>query len=185
MKLIVGLGNIGKEYEKSKHNIGFMVADCLAKRWNADWRTDKLSFVAEYRGSEKIILLKPRTYMNLSGNAVRHYAEYYKIMPHDIAVLQDDLDLPSGKVRVRRKGTAGGHNGIKSIIENLGTTEFPRFKIGIGHPENEKRTVVSHVLSGFAANEKEVIEEAVNHTADAVVCWLNDGIDAAMNRFNS
>lgn len=185
MKLIVGLGNIGKEYAKSKHNIGFMVVDELAGRWGADWRSDKLSFVAEHRSREKIILLKPRTYMNLSGNAVRHYAEYYRITPANIAIIQDDMDLPTGKVRVRRKGTAGGHNGMKSVIENLGTTEFPRFKIGIGHPENVDRTVVSHVLSGFGSGEKSLVEQAVKHTADAILCWLSEGIDVAMNRYNS
>jgi len=185
MKLIAGLGNIGKEYENSRHNIGFMVADELVRRWGLSWRSDRLSFIAELYHPYRLLLLKPRTYMNLSGVAVRHFADYYRVDTDDIAIIQDDMDLPAGKVRVRRKGKDGGHNGIKSIIEHLGTTEFNRFKIGIGHPEHEKKTVIKHVLTKFTAEESKEVKDAVEKTADAVITWLEHGIDVAMNRFNS
>ena len=135
MKLIVGLGNIGKEYEGTRHNIGFMVADELAKRWGiTTWKNERSAMCAEHRIPEKIFLIKPTTYMNLSGEAVGAFANFYNIDPEDIAVIQDDLDLPCGKLRIRRKGSAGGHNGIKSIQQHLGTGDCPRFKIGIGQP---------------------------------------------------
>ena len=122
MKLIVGLGNIGKEYENTRHNIGFMVVDELAKRWGVSFnRTDKNAMFAEHRAPEKIMLIKPTTYMNLSGIAVGAYANYYNLGNEEIAVIQDDLDLPVGQLRIRKKGSAGGHNGIKSIQEHLGT----------------------------------------------------------------
>ena len=183
MKLIVGLGNIGKEYEQSRHNVGFMVADELVRRWELSWRSDKLSFLADLYRPFKVLLIKPKTYMNLSGVAARHYTDYYRINTENIAVIQDDMDLPSGKVRVRRNGKDGGHNGIKSIIEHLGTTEFNRFKIGIGHPVNEDR-VISHVLTKFTDEEHKEVKLAVEKTADAVITWLEQGIDVAMNRFN-
>lgn len=185
MKLIVGLGNVGKQYEASRHNIGFMVVDELARRWGLTWRSDKLSFVAELHSPYRLLLLKPKTYMNLSGEAVRHYADFYRVADEEIAIIQDDLDLPAGKSRVRRKGSAGGHNGLKSVIQHLGTTEFARFKIGIGHPGEEKKTVINHVLTKFNEEEKKEIQKAVDKTADAVITWLDEGIDVAMNRFNS
>jgi PTH1 family peptidyl-tRNA hydrolase len=184
MKLIAGLGNTGGKFEKSRHNIGFMVADELAGRWSLLWRSERLAFFCESRQKDKTLLIKPVTYMNLSGQAVAHYADYYHIPPEDIAVIQDDLDLPGGRVRVRRRGAAGGHNGIKSVIESLSSDEFNRFKIGIGHPMNHEEAVLRHVLTGFEREEQPLIEEAVRKTADAVECWLSEGIDAAMNKFN-
>lgn len=185
MKLIVGLGNIGKEYENTRHNIGFMVADELARRWELqNWQKDRSAYFVVYRNPEKIYLIKPVTYMNLSGVAVVAYANFYNIAPEDIAVVQDDLDLPCGKLRLRRKGSDGGHNGIKSIHEHLGTADFCRFKIGIGHPERNNRAVVSHVLHRFAGEEKELIDTAVQKMADALELWLKDGMDAAMQEYN-
>jgi len=184
MKLIVGLGNIGKKYENTRHNIGFMVADELAKRWEVSFKEDRLAFVAEKYLKEKVILLKPTTYMNLSGQAVEAYVNYYDIELDDIAVVQDDLDLPSGKVRIRRKGTAGGHRGIISITEHLKSGDFNRFKIGIGHPGHVEKAVIRHVLESFDKEEQVLIDEAVKKTADALECWLDSGIDLTMSRFN-
>lgn len=186
MKLIVGLGNIGKEYEGTRHNIGFMVADELAKRWGiTTWKNERSAMCAEYRIPEKVFLIKPTTYMNLSGEAVGAFANFYNIDPEDIAVIQDDLDLPCGKLRIRRKGSAGGHNGIKSIQQHLGTGDFPRFKIGIGHPERNASAVIGHVLHRFGKEEQPLIEEAVKQMADAVELWLKGDMDAVMQEYNT
>ena len=185
MKLIVGLGNIGKEYENTRHNIGFMVADELARRWGADFnRTDRSAMYAEHRAPEKVLLIKPTTYMNLSGVAVGAYANFYHIAPEDIAVIQDDMDMPVGQLRIRRKGSAGGHNGIKSIIEHLGSSEFPRFKIGIGHPERNNKAVISHVLNAFRGEDKELVDTAVKQMADALERWLQEDIANVMQDYN-
>jgi PTH1 family peptidyl-tRNA hydrolase len=184
MKLIAGLGNIGEKFKNSRHNIGFMVADELSERWGFVFRAERLALAGEvYRGG-KTLVVKPATYMNLSGRAVRHYADYFQVEPKDTAVIHDDMDLPSGKIRVRQKGGAGGHNGVQSVMDELGTDAFVRFKIGIGHPMNYEDAVLRHVLSGFAKDEFPAVAEAVQRTADAIECWLADGADAAMNRFN-
>ncbi len=185
MRLIVGLGNIGSEYADTRHNIGFMVADELARRWGVSFgKADRGALCAEYRAPEKILLLKPVTYMNLSGSAVGAYARFYNIPPEHIAVVQDDLDLPCGQLRIRRKGSAGGHNGIKSVQEHLGTDAFPRFKIGIGHPEHTDAAVISHVLHAFTAEEKTVIAAAVSSMADALERWLREDIELVMQDYN-
>lgn len=186
MKLIVGLGNIGKEYEGTRHNIGFMVADELASRWGiTTWKNERNAMCAEHRIPEKVLLIKPTTYMNLSGEAVGAFANFYNIAPEDIAVIQDDLDLPCGKLRIRRKGSAGGHNGIKSIQQHLGTGDFPRFKIGIGHPERNASAVIGHVLHRFGKDEQPLIAEAVKQMADAVELWLKGDMDAVMQAYNT
>ena len=185
MKLIVGLGNVGKEYENTRHNIGFMVADELARRWGeTKWKEADNATYIEHRIPEKIFLIKPTTYMNLSGFAVADFANFYHITAEDVAVIQDDLDLPCGQLRIRRKGSAGGHNGIKSIQEQLGTSEFPRFKVGIGHPSGERKDVIKHVLQKFYADEAEAVAEAVKRTADAVECWLRQDMDTVMQEYN-
>lgn len=185
MKLIAGLGNIGKEYEGTRHNIGFMVADELAKRWGiTTWKNERNALCAEYRTPEKVFLIKPTTYMNLSGEAVGSFANFYNIAPEDIAVIQDDLDLPCGQLRIRRKGSAGGHNGIKSIQQHLGTGDFPRFKIGIGHPARNASAVIGHVLHRFGKEEQPLIDEAVSKMADAVELWLKGDMDAVMQEYN-
>lgn len=185
MKLIVGLGNIGKEYENTRHNIGFMVVDELARRWGVSFnKTDRNAMYAEYRAPEKILLLKPTTYMNLSGIAVGAYANFYNVAAEDIAVIQDDMDMPCGQLRIRRKGSAGGHNGIKSVQEHLGTSEFPRFKIGIGHPQRDNKAVINHVLHAFQGEEKVLVEEAVKQMADALERWLKEDIDLVMQDYN-
>lgn len=187
MKLIVGLGNIGREYENTRHNIGFMVVDELAKRLGVTFgKEDRNAYCAEYRAPEKILIIKPTTYMNLSGIAVGNYANFYHIDPEDIAVIQDDLDLPVGHLRIRRKGSAGGHNGIKSITEHLGTEEYPRFKIGIGHPERNNKAVINHVLHQFQGEDKTAIEAAVKAMAEALEQWLKDGdLNAVMTKYNT
>lgn len=186
MKLIVGLGNIGKEYENTRHNIGFMVADELAHRLGVAFgKEDRNAYSAEYRTPEKIIIIKPTTYMNLSGIAVGAYANFYHIDPENIAVIQDDMDMPVGQLRIRRKGSAGGHNGIKSITEHLGTSEFPRFKIGIGHPARNNKAVINHVLHAFQGEDKTAVEEAVKEMADALEEWIKtDDIEEVMQMHN-
>lgn len=185
MKLIVGLGNIGREYEGTRHNIGFMVADELAKRWGVStWKNERNAMCAEYRMPEKVFLIKPTTYMNLSGEAVGAFANFYNIAPEDIAVIQDDLDLPCGQLRVRRKGSAGGHNGIKSIQQHLGTGDFARFKIGIGHPARNANAVIGHVLHRFGKEEQPLIGEAVKKMADALELWLKGDMEAVMQEYN-
>lgn len=186
MKLIVGLGNIGREYANTRHNIGFMVADELAKRFGISFGKEHLSAcAAEYRAPEKILLIKPTTYMNLSGFAVGAYANFYHLEPEQIAVIQDDMDMPVGQLRIRRKGSAGGHNGIKSIMEHLGNGDFARFKIGIGHPEHDNKAVIDHVLHPFYGEDKDAIAEAVKQMADAVELWVKTGdIELVMQEYN-
>ena len=185
MKVIVGLGNIGKEYEKTRHNIGFMVVDELAKRWQVtSWQNKWQAEIATCFLPQKVLLVKPTTYMNLSGNAVREIAKFYNISPHEIAVIQDDLDLPCGKIRIRRKGSAGGHNGIRSLIQNLGSEDFARFRIGIGHPDKDRKKVVNYVLEPFNKEEQQLIQTAITVTAEALELFLKEDIDLVMNRFN-
>jgi len=187
MKLIVGLGNVGKEYAGTRHNIGFMVADEVARRWGeSTWRgADNATFI-EHRTPEKVYLIKPTTFMNLSGIAVSDFTNFYHIEPQDVLVIQDDLDLPCGFVRIRRKGSSGGHNGIKSITQNLGTDEFPRIKIGIGHPAHTEEEVVKHVLQQFSTFEQDAVKEAVDKAASAVEMWLETGdIGKMAQNYNS
>jgi PTH1 family peptidyl-tRNA hydrolase len=185
MRLIVGLGNIGKQYEHTRHNIGFMVADELARRWGAGpWKEDKNALYVEYRAPEKVFLIKPTTYMNNSGLAVGNYARFYNIAPENIVVIQDDMDMACGQTRIRHKGSSGGHNGIKSTAEHLGTDQFLRFKIGIGHPVHEQQVVIDHVLHPFVGEQKELIEKAVLEMADAVELWLKADLDEVMQRYN-
>ena len=174
MKLVVALGNIGKEYEGTRHNIGFMTADVLADRWKeqSGWRKADNAFYLERRMPEKCFLIKPTTYMNSSGAAVADFANFYHIAPEDILVVQDDMDLPVGTLRIRRKGSSGGHNGLKSIERAIGSQAYPRIKVGIGHPVHQEQAVISHVLHPFQGEDKAKIQEAVKAAADAVEKWL-------------
>jgi PTH1 family peptidyl-tRNA hydrolase len=185
MKLIVGLGNPGKEYEHTRHNMGFDVIDLLADRWHVtQWKEDMQAEIAQVTvHGEKVILMKPLTYMNNSGEAAGAAARYYKIPADDIYVVCDDLDLPPGKTRIRKKGSAGGHNGMKSLIAHLGTEEFNRFRIGIGHPK-DGHTVVDHVLGRPYGEDIAKVEEAKKHTADSIEYALEHGVDRAMSEFN-
>ncbi|EGS32183.1 MULTISPECIES: aminoacyl-tRNA hydrolase [Megasphaera] len=182
--MIVGLGNPGKEYEQTKHNAGFMVIDALAARMdNTRWKCEMEALVATTTyGGEKVLLVKPQTYMNDSGRAVRALLHWYKIEADHIYVVYDDMDLPIGRLRIRKNGSAGGHNGIKSILEQ-GCHDFIRFRLGIGRPLPHW-TVVNHVLSPFPSATYTVFKDGVSYAADAVLGCLELGIDKGMNRFN-
>jgi PTH1 family peptidyl-tRNA hydrolase len=184
VKLIVGLGNPGPEYSDTRHNVGFWVADELAARHkvkfreSAKWRARTARIAAP---DHDVLLAEPTTFMNLSGWAVRELAAFYKIGWSDVLVLVDDADLPLGKLRIRMSGSAGGHNGLKSIIQELGTQEFPRLRIGVGRQPGELK---NHVLGRFGTEEREPIENAVRKAADAAEMFVTDGILKAMNTFN-
>lgn len=186
MKLIVGLGNPGREYELTRHNIGFMAIDELAKRWNISLNEQKFKglFGAGFVNGEKVILLKPLTYMNLSGESIRPLMDYYKIDVEDFVVLYDDLDIPVGKLRLRMKGSAGGHNGVKSTISHLGTQEFQRIRMGIDRPKNGMK-VVDYVLGRFTSEEIPDVNHSIEKAADACEEWLNKPFPQIMNTFNS
>lgn len=183
--MIVGLGNPGKKYELTKHNVGFLVADLLADELNISITNKKENaLMVETRlAGEKIILVKPQTFMNLSGTAVGALARFYQIPANNIIVIYDDLDIFPGKIRVRSQGTAGGHNGIKSLIQHLGTTEFSRIKVGIGRPEPNWQTP-DYVLSPFNDQEWKSVHPALIMAKDAVLGILSNGISKAMNKYN-
>ncbi|PEF09773.1 aminoacyl-tRNA hydrolase [Bacillus thuringiensis] len=186
MKLIVGLGNPGREYELTRHNIGFMAIDELAKRWNISLNEQKFKgvFGAGFVNGEKVILLKPLTYMNLSGESIRPLMDYYKIDVEDFVVMYDDLDIPVGKLRLRMKGSAGGHNGVKSTISHLGTQEFQRIRMGIDRPKNGMK-VVDYVLGRFTSEEIPDVNHSIEKAVDACEEWLNKPFLQIMNTFNS
>ncbi|HDW3055332.1 TPA: aminoacyl-tRNA hydrolase [Bacillus cereus] len=186
MKLIVGLGNPGREYELTRHNIGFMAIDELAKGWNISLNEQKFKgvFGAGFVNGEKVILLKPLTYMNLSGESIRPLMDYYKIDVEDFVVMYDDLDIPVGKLRLRMKGSAGGHNGVKSMISHLGTQEFQRIRMGIDRPKNGMK-VVDYVLGRFTSEEIPDVNHSIEKAADACEEWLNKPFLQIMNTFNS
>lgn len=185
MKCIVGLGNPGKKYEQTRHNVGFMVIDELAKRHNASLSKKKFNglYAMETIQGEKVILLAPQTYMNLSGEAVRPLMEYYNLELDDIIVIYDDLDLPTGKIRLRQKGGHGGHNGLRSIIDQLGNKEFKRIRIGIGRPAS-RVPVIDYVLGKFSKEEEEEAMESIQKAADACEAWLKLPFPQVMNDFN-
>ena len=184
MRLIVGLGNPGLKYERTRHNVGFRVIDELARRWRIDFSRGR---VAGYVGTgssrgRRVLLVKPTTFMNLSGRSVREAATFYKVALQDLLVVVDDMALPLGRLRLRAKGSAGGHNGLADIIEQLGGDEFSRVRIGIEQVASER--MVGHVLSPFTAAEEEIIGPAVCRAADAAECWVIDDVQEAMNRYN-
>ncbi|WP_461201949.1 aminoacyl-tRNA hydrolase [Anoxybacillus sp. TBDG-1] len=184
-KLFVGLGNPGKEYEQTRHNVGFMVIDELARRWGLALNQTKFQgiFASGNVLGEKVILCKPLTYMNLSGECVRPLVDYYGISVDEVIVIYDDLDLPTGTVRLRPKGSAGGHNGVKSLIHHLKTEQFKRIRIGIDRPKNGMR-VSDYVLGRWMAEEKIKIEQAVQKAADACERSLQIPFAQVMNEFN-
>lgn len=186
MKIFVGLGNPGSEYEKTKHNVGFMLADKLFENLNAEnWREKFNALVAEtFFDGEKIFIVKPQTFMNLSGEAVGPLMNFFKIPAENLIVAHDDMDLPVGMIRLRPKGSGGGHHGIESIIQHLGGEKnFPRVRIGIGRPP-ENWSVNNHVLSPFNSYDEKKISDAIENLIPAVKCIFHDGIDMAMNKFN-
>ncbi|TWU05111.1 aminoacyl-tRNA hydrolase [Stieleria varia] len=186
MKLIVGLGNPGKKYEDTRHNVGFIAVAKIAALLSAS--PSKVKFEGELAEASasgtKVCLLCPHTYMNASGQSVRKAVDFYKLEHDDILVLCDDLNLAPGRLRIRPRGSAGGQNGLKDIIRHLGDESFPRLRIGIGRPP-DGWTVTDYVLGKFAKNEIETIESATTQAAYAAISWVNDGIGAAMNKFNA
>ena len=185
MLIIAGLGNPGKEYENTRHNAGFMVMDALAEKIGADISEKKHKALCGKGviGGEKVILMKPQTYMNSSGESIRAAADYYKVDPEDILIVYDDISLAPGQLRIRAKGSAGGHNGIKSIIAHLGTQEFPRVKVGVGE-KPKGYDLADYVLSRFPKDERVLMEEAFERAGEAAVCMMNDTMEHAMNQFN-
>ncbi|NJM96732.1 MAG: aminoacyl-tRNA hydrolase [Phormidesmis sp. RL_2_1] len=190
-RLIVGLGNPGTKYDRTRHNIGFEVVDALAKSYPGVAMVANKRFqgeVGEFRmGTERVVLLKPTTYMNNSGQAVRAVLDWYKLDSASVLVVYDDMDLPTGRLRIRLAGGAGGHNGMKSIISHLGTKEFPRLRLGIGSTDKgdgRDRAVVSHVLGRFAPEDRKIINAVIPMAVDAVDLSLRKGIERSMNLYN-
>ena len=184
MKVIVGLGNPGKEYENTKHNIGFLTLDRLSERLGISIKQIKHKALTGegFVKGQKLMLVKPQTYMNLSGQCVREVMQYYKVEPENLIVIYDDLDIPIGTLRLRAKGSAGTHNGMKSIIYDIQEDGFPRVRVGIGG--EHKGNLANYVISGFRKEDINTVETAVEKAADAVECWIDEGINAAMNKFN-
>lgn len=184
MKLVVGLGNPGSKYEDTRHNVGFAVVDELARRWSyekARRRFNGLLADGLIRG-ERVLLLEPTTFMNLSGVSVREASTFYKIGQGDLLVVGDDMALPLGRLRLRARGSAGGHNGLASIVQELGGEDWGRLRVGIGQVAGER--MVGHVLGAFGPEEQPIIKQAIATAADAVECWIAEGIDSAMTKFN-
>ena len=184
--LVVCLGNPGPRYEGTRHNAGFMAADALAKKLNV--RIDRARFKALTGrceiGGESVLLMKPQTYMNLSGEAAAQAAAFYKIPPERVLVVSDETALPIGALRVRTKGSAGGHNGLKSLIACLGTENFPRIRLGVGAPPHPDYDMADWVLSAFKNQDAEQMAASADRAAEAVICYISEGPERAMNRFN-
>jgi len=185
--LIAGLGNPGKEYAGTRHNAGFMLADRLAARWGWQWRLEKKFFaeIAEGTvGGRGVILCKPQTFMNVSGEAVGALTGYHRILPEDVLVVVDDADLPLGTIRMRPEGSPGGHHGLESVEAHLGTRGYPRIRVGIARPASVVRDIANHVLGRFTADERVVLEKVLIRSAEQAETWLKDGLAKAMNLYN-
>ena len=180
MKLVAGLGNPGREYARTRHNVGFEVLESLALRHQASWSGKPDAEVA--RWGQEAVLVKPQTYMNLSGSAVQRWQHFYKVALEDTLVVVDDVNLEAGRLRIRRSGSPGGHNGLKSIKASLGTDQFPRLRVGVGG--GERKELSSHVLGRFTADEEQIIEAAIAKAVEAIEVFVADGIVAAMDRYN-
>lgn len=185
MYLIAGLGNPTREYEKTRHNVGFEAIDILADKagTTVTEKKHKALYGKGYIGGQKVILAKPQTYMNLSGESIREIADFYKIEPENIIILCDDINLSEGQLRIRLKGSAGGHNGLKNIISHLGTQEFARIRIGVGE-KPRGMDLADYVLGRFPKEQQAVMEEAYRDAAEAACMMIEDGADAAMNHYN-
>lgn len=183
--VIVGLGNPGKKYEYTKHNMGFLTIDAFAEKH--DIKVNRIKYkalVGEGRISgHKVLLVKPQTYMNLSGQSVREVVNYFDVEPENLMVIYDDVDIPMGTLRMRKKGSAGTHNGMKSIIYDLQFDNFPRLRVGIG--TEKKEDMIDFVLSGFTSGEKEKVEKAIENCVSALDAWIDKGIDIAMGEYNT
>jgi len=185
--LVAGLGNPGREYAGTRHNIGFMLVDQLAVRWRASWAVER-KFHARVaraeRGRARVVLCQPQTFMNASGEAVAALGGYYQLPAGRMLVVVDDADLPLGLVRMRGEGSSGGHHGLESVEQHLATREYPRLRLGIGRREEDGRQITNYVLGRFAGPERETVEEVLTRACRQVECWLDAGIQEAMNQFN-
>ncbi|MCY2968219.1 MAG: aminoacyl-tRNA hydrolase [Planctomycetota bacterium] len=186
MKVLVGLGNPGKKYEGTRHNVGFDLLAEMGKRWSAPRPKEKFeALLAEVLvGSERLLLLAPQTFMNASGHSVRQVMDFYQLAPADFLVACDDMNLPLGKIRLRTGGSSGGQKGLQNILQHLKTENVPRLRIGVGRPQGEKSTV-DYVLERFHKVELETVDSSVTAAANAVECWLKEGLASAMNKFNA
>ena len=184
--LLVGLGNPGAKYASTRHNMGFLALDGLADR--EGFRFNKLRFrawTAQWKvGDQQVLVMKPQTYMNLSGESVGEAARFYKIPADHVLVISDDVSLPAGKLRIRAGGSAGGHNGLKNIIQHLGTDAFPRIKVGVGMPEHPDHEMIDWVIGKPQGEEAKTLRAALDRAAEAALCIVDEGADRAMNRFN-
>lgn len=186
MKLVIGLGNPGSQYEHTRHNVGFRVADALATKLGWKWeRRGRTMLASGTIGSEKVVLVKPITYMNNSGEAVGELARWYKVQPEDMLVVYDELDLPLGKLRLRANGSAGGHNGLDNIIRHLHTQQFPRLRVGIGRPANNRGDTVSYVLGIPPTDERILLSTAEEQAVEAVPLIIRQGVATTMNSINA
>jgi len=183
VKLIVGLGNPGREYADTRHNVGFRVADLIGARLDLPWRGEADVLYAKTFGERPFFVVKPQTFMNRSGYAVARFAGYYHVEPSDILVVLDDVDLPLGKIRIRARGSAGTHNGLRSVVEQLGTTEFPRMRLGVGRGD-ARRDLADYVLARFDPPELPEVDRVVTRAADAAQMFTVEGIEQVMNAYN-
>ena len=185
--LIVGLGNPGREYARTRHNAGFMVAERLAERWHASWNAEK-KFKARVAkldwDGRRLILCEPQTFMNASGEAVGALAKFYEAPPARTLVIVDDADLPFGEVRLRANGSSGGHHGLESIEAHLGTRDYPRLRIGIGRDSGAQREITGYVLGQFSRADAELLEKVLGRAVEQIECWLREGIGKAMSLYN-
>lgn len=186
MYLVVGLGNPGKQYDMTRHNIGFHTIDYIADEYRV--KVNKLKYKALYGecsiGGEKVLLIKPQTYMNLSGESLIDFVKFFKVPVENVLVINDDISLDTGKLRIRAKGSAGGHNGLKSIIYQLGSDEFVRLKIGVGAPEHKDYELADYVLGRFTKDEVPILEETIIKCKKAVEEIIKNGVESAMSRYN-
>ena len=181
IRLIVGLGNPGRDYAETRHNVGFMVLDRLARRFGAEWKFDKAR-KGELAAGPGVLLIKPQTFMNCSGECVGPIMRYYKFEPEQVLVIYDDISFPVGTMKLRSSGSAGGHNGMKSLIAHLGGEKFPRLRVGIGAPGQKE--MVGHVLGKFAPDERPLLEECLTKAEEATALMIREGFQAAANKFN-
>ena len=185
MKAIIGLGNPGMKYAGTRHNIGFDAVTAIADKYNLSINNKNFKgvYADGHIAGEKVLLVQPQTFMNLSGECVREVADFYKLNPDEIIIICDDINLDVGRLRIRKKGSAGGHNGLKNIIAHLGTEEFPRIRVGVGE-KTEGWDLADYVLARFDKDSEPVIRDALANVVGAVETWISEGIDAAMNRYN-
>ena len=184
---MVGLGNPGADYERTRHNAGFLVVEELARRVSAKWKLEKKFSVRMAQiehGGRRVLLAQPQTFMNASGGAVGALVNFYQVPLQQLLVIVDDADLPLGEIRLRAKGSSGGHHGLESIEQHVGSREFARLKVGIGRTKDGRREITNYVLGKFGADEKKLLEKVLQRAADQAECWVAGGVEKAMNQFN-